>query len=462
MIEVECHACGALYGIPEERARGRVLKIRCKDCTNVFEVRGEVPADDQPEWFAVIDKSRVGPMSRVEVVTRRDKGEILDHTFLWKEGMEEWLRCSELPEFAGRRPDTENTSLGPSENTRRIRHPETNRPIKILRDSPAEQPSPDKPVITSKQKGKSQAIASDQTVDVSSDMALAATQHVEADDLAGDYPSKASEEAALEGRDDDSFPTDRFGNSVPTEKVVPDSSVGTQGRRSNDSAVHLSDSDILDNLRPPTETGRREHTEVMVDTGDGVHSGEDTNRVAVEKVSPSQKIGLKAPDDHLDDMTERVSPLKHYASQGGGSEGSGLGTARVLFGLLAVGVLALAIIYFMRPELFSLGSGESGPNGGVDAGSAKAPVISADAAVAKRPVATALDAQAPDYSAVSAALDAADGQPSDQGFSPDVAVAVDSAAVKVRQKKKKRRRKRRKKRRPKGDDELDNLMNDGP
>jgi CelD/BcsL family acetyltransferase involved in cellulose biosynthesis len=63
---------------------------------------------------------------------------------------------------------------------------------------------------------------------------------------------------------------------------------------------------------------------------------------------------------------------------------------------------------------------------------------------------------------VSAALDAADGQPSDQGFSPDVAVAVDSAAVKVRQKKKKRRRKRRKKRRPKGDDELDNLMNDGP
>lgn len=479
MIEVECHACGALYGIPEERARGRVLKIRCKDCTNVFEVRGEVAPDEVPEWFAVIDKRRVGPMSRLEVVERRDKGEILSHTFLWREGMEEWLRCSELSEFSAQ-SETENTSLGPSENTRRIRHPDRDRPIKILRDSPAA-PAKDETLAMS---GVSRDSGSHDTVDVSSDMALAATQHVQVPASVGGY---------ADGRDDDSFPTDRFGNSVPTEKVQDDSlpfesppymspthdSVGMQGRRSRDPEVHLADSDILGSLRAPTEDSRREPTEIMSGAGKAGRqaapssfqgTSEDTNRIAVNKLARGTTGRPKSADDQLDDLTERVSPLHHGSFQPSDPAGSGLGRARLFFGIVALGLVALAAVYLIRPELFSVGPGVAidarPPSALQHRGDAKTAVATPDAPVERQPVAVALDADAPASTDGASSADGstpdgatADIERTDQSTAGDAMVADGAADQKRRVKK---RRWRRKKKPPAGGDELDTLMNDGP
>jgi predicted Zn finger-like uncharacterized protein len=60
----------------------------------------ETPAPrDVASWFAMIQGKQVGPMTHAEVALKATAGQIGPRTYLWKEGMEAWIRAKEVPEL---------------------------------------------------------------------------------------------------------------------------------------------------------------------------------------------------------------------------------------------------------------------------------------------------------------------------------------------------------------------------
>jgi predicted Zn finger-like uncharacterized protein len=55
---------------------------------------------DLADWFAMVRGKQTGPMTRAELATRIDLGEVGPRTYLWKDGMDAWQRAKELPELA--------------------------------------------------------------------------------------------------------------------------------------------------------------------------------------------------------------------------------------------------------------------------------------------------------------------------------------------------------------------------
>lgn len=132
-MKIVCDACGAKYSIADEKVAGKVFKIRCKKCSNIIVVRGvkeeaaagpafghdeketrvfDYSGYDDPQsavaaneadgaiWHLVIDQEQVGPMTSDEVRARFAAGEIEAHSFVWREGFDDWERLDALAEFS--------------------------------------------------------------------------------------------------------------------------------------------------------------------------------------------------------------------------------------------------------------------------------------------------------------------------------------------------------------------------
>ncbi|MBA3503522.1 MAG: zinc-ribbon domain-containing protein [Myxococcota bacterium] len=108
-MKLTCDSCSAKYSIADDRVAGKVFKIRCKKCSHVIIVRGvtaapatiEVtpPTASSGEWHAVVDGDQLGPFDRDEIVRRREAGELDDETFMWREGMPDWVALGTLDEL---------------------------------------------------------------------------------------------------------------------------------------------------------------------------------------------------------------------------------------------------------------------------------------------------------------------------------------------------------------------------
>ena len=55
---------------------------------------------DQTVWFAMIDGREAGPMTRGEFALRMANDVVSEETFVWREGMSEWLPASDVRELA--------------------------------------------------------------------------------------------------------------------------------------------------------------------------------------------------------------------------------------------------------------------------------------------------------------------------------------------------------------------------
>lgn len=139
-----CDKCKARYSIADDRVRGRVLKIRCSKCGGVITVRepqrppedstrvasvgdlerlrheaaagddaeavpsGKEPAPtrrpgkDAAAWYAVIRGEQAGPLTLAELARRAKEGLVSARTFVWRDGMGDWKRISDVPDLAGR------------------------------------------------------------------------------------------------------------------------------------------------------------------------------------------------------------------------------------------------------------------------------------------------------------------------------------------------------------------------
>jgi predicted Zn finger-like uncharacterized protein len=126
-VNVTCDKCGKRYVISDDKVAGKAsVKIRCKQCQNLISVavtagggvaaparspwedestRAMPPLDTTAQWFAMLGGKQEGPFDLVELQRRVGGGEVTLRTYLWKAGMGDWKRASDVPEvspiFAG-------------------------------------------------------------------------------------------------------------------------------------------------------------------------------------------------------------------------------------------------------------------------------------------------------------------------------------------------------------------------
>jgi hypothetical protein len=135
-VNVTCNKCGKKYVIADDKVVGKSsVKIRCKQCQNLIAVsvadaagggvgvaaapaapppdaswedektRARPPLDTTATWYAMIAGKQQGPFDITTLSRRVSAGEVTLRTYLWKPGMGDWKRASEVPEvstiFAG-------------------------------------------------------------------------------------------------------------------------------------------------------------------------------------------------------------------------------------------------------------------------------------------------------------------------------------------------------------------------
>ncbi len=107
-MKIVCDSCATKYSISDDKVRGKVFKIRCKKCSHIIVVRGTNDAAAAPAaaaseaggWHLVVEGEQVGPLPEAEIRARLGRGEINGETYVWKEGLADWLKLSTVPEFA--------------------------------------------------------------------------------------------------------------------------------------------------------------------------------------------------------------------------------------------------------------------------------------------------------------------------------------------------------------------------
>src|SRR5229473_1666358 len=57
------------------------------------------PPRDPAVWFAMIQGNQAGPITRAELALKASAGQVGPRTYLWKDGMESWIRAKDVPEF---------------------------------------------------------------------------------------------------------------------------------------------------------------------------------------------------------------------------------------------------------------------------------------------------------------------------------------------------------------------------
>lgn len=141
-MNVTCDKCSKRYVISDDKVAGKTsVKIRCKQCQNLITVnvagasagpqpvaqavqrpsavaqqqqrspweeestRAMPPLDTTAQWFAMLGGKQQGPFDLVELQRRVTAGEVTLRTYLWKAGMGDWKRASDVadvsPVFAG-------------------------------------------------------------------------------------------------------------------------------------------------------------------------------------------------------------------------------------------------------------------------------------------------------------------------------------------------------------------------
>jgi predicted Zn finger-like uncharacterized protein len=138
-----CDRCKTRYSIGDDRVRGKILKIRCKNCANVITVREGMDAGDEgsragrpttaappitdtrpangalnaafsaqlakpppaleEEWYVSIDGEQQGPYSLVEAQRWVASKAFDADLHCWSEGFDDWLPVDKVSHFRGLR-----------------------------------------------------------------------------------------------------------------------------------------------------------------------------------------------------------------------------------------------------------------------------------------------------------------------------------------------------------------------
>jgi predicted Zn finger-like uncharacterized protein len=136
-MKISCQSCQAKYTIADEKVLGKIVKIRCKKCGATIVINGNEaqqahPAEDAvdtrvydytqqqsgDQWTVNVADGDQRTMGLPEVVSAFRAGTINEETYIWRDGMADWLPVREVPEVfsqcqMGPRPSLHNEQSVP-------------------------------------------------------------------------------------------------------------------------------------------------------------------------------------------------------------------------------------------------------------------------------------------------------------------------------------------------------------
>lgn len=111
-MKIACQSCQAKYTIADEKVLGRIVKIRCKKCGSTVVVNGndmaqqasgDAPVEDytgqqsSEQWTVNVADDDQRTMTVAEIAAEYRAGVVTDETFVWQDGMPDWLTLREVP-----------------------------------------------------------------------------------------------------------------------------------------------------------------------------------------------------------------------------------------------------------------------------------------------------------------------------------------------------------------------------
>lgn len=125
-MNVSCTNCGKRYVIADEKLVGKKsVRIRCKQCQSLISITvpeavaepapppAEEPSpwaeertrampamDTAATWYAMVGGAQIGPLDAHNLTARLQAKEVTLRSFLWKPGMDDWKRASDIPELS--------------------------------------------------------------------------------------------------------------------------------------------------------------------------------------------------------------------------------------------------------------------------------------------------------------------------------------------------------------------------
>jgi predicted Zn finger-like uncharacterized protein len=106
-MKITCPSCEAKYSIADEKVQGKVAKIRCKKCGATIVVGGDgnkAPSAAAAEsaggatYTVNVTEGDQRTMTLAEVVDAYNKGVVTGETYVWAEGMDDWLPLASVPD----------------------------------------------------------------------------------------------------------------------------------------------------------------------------------------------------------------------------------------------------------------------------------------------------------------------------------------------------------------------------
>jgi predicted Zn finger-like uncharacterized protein len=114
-MKISCPTCSAKYTIADDKVRGKTVKIKCKKCGGTI-VAGESDAGGAPmgasgemslaspagsgEWMVNVGEGDQRTLTAEQIAELHTDGTIGDDTYIWRDGMAEWLPVVSVPEVS--------------------------------------------------------------------------------------------------------------------------------------------------------------------------------------------------------------------------------------------------------------------------------------------------------------------------------------------------------------------------
>jgi predicted Zn finger-like uncharacterized protein len=168
-LKFVCDKCKTRYSIGEERVRGKILKIRCKNCANVITVRegmnpavdaaapavapaatSSAPAQPEVEWYVSIEGVQSGPMSLADAQRWIASKPFEIELHCWNNGFDDWVSVERVAQFRNlRRPRVPSRGTAPPPLPERPLFASTMASIEKETSGPARAQRPSVPAVSS-------------------------------------------------------------------------------------------------------------------------------------------------------------------------------------------------------------------------------------------------------------------------------------------------------------------------
>lgn len=115
-----CDRCNAKYSIADEKVRGKIVKVRCKRCSDIITVSEDTNRAHQSlpgtgsgggrssvssggpgkEWYYSVQGETYGPIGEKALVEKYRSGEVSANSYVWREGFGDWDSASSVEPFS--------------------------------------------------------------------------------------------------------------------------------------------------------------------------------------------------------------------------------------------------------------------------------------------------------------------------------------------------------------------------